>query len=491
MEQTAPPIPGTEYDLSTRLVKASTTYEENLGRNWLLFAPDRPGWPVIVPDWVHVLLDRFQTLHAVGEALSAFSSDLSSSPAEHGLETRMEAIGFLEENGFLRTDRSELPYSPADDSFSTPPKSVGVWLHITNACNLSCSYCFVADKNDVAMSAEVSEATVASLAHTAVVHDLERVIVKFAGGEPTLVMPAVERFRDQLQSALEGTGVRMHTALLSNGTLVDKRVIDFLRRPSSSISISLDGYGDAHDVYRRTRSGAPTWQRIRSNIDRLLDHGISPYIMATVSDRTRHALPELVRWIISMGLRTRLSVVREPHRDSDQQSELAAYAARMASSFTQALEALEAEDLPFDPRRDLQICELRFERPVFRVACGIGWNHLVVKSDGTLASCPMTVDRSGRPPGDDMLSACWKTFPHMPTAGRSEGLECLSCQWFPVCAGGCPVTNELMLGHPFARSPLCGFFQRVIPRYLSMFGKKLEQQHHRMQIEARDGRVHG
>src|SRR6516165_3717933 len=113
-----------------------------------------------------------------------------------------------------------------------------------------------------------------------------------------------------------------------------------------------------------------------------------------------------------------------------------------------------------------------FDHPAYWVACGIGANHLVVKTDGTMVSCPMMVDRSGRPPGDDMLSACRQTFPYTATTARSEGMECLSCRWFPVCAGGCPVTNELIWGHPFARSPLCAFFQSVIPRYLSMFGKK-------------------
>ena len=484
MEQTDAPSPRMEYDLSTKLVKASTTYEECLGRNWLLFAPDRTGWPVIVPDWIHALLDRFDTLSAVGDVLSEFPSRHPDRPVKYGLETLMEAVAFLEDGGFLRTDRAELPYPLPDQSFSRPPKSVGVWLHITNACNLTCSYCFVTEKNNVVMSTAVSEATVSSLARTAVAHGLERVIVKFAGGEPTLVMPAVERFRDQLQTALEGTGIGMHTALLSNGTRITERVIEFLRRPNSSISISLDGYGDAHNIYRCTRSGSPTWQTIRSNIERLQNHGISPYIMATISDRTRHSLPELVQWTISLGLRTRLSVVREPHRGSDQQSEFAAYAARMASSFTQALAVLEAEELQFDPRLDFEICELRFDHPAYWVACGIGANHLVVKTDGTMVSCPMMVDRSGRPPGDDMLSACRQTFPYTATTARSEGMECLSCRWFPVCAGGCPVTNELIWGHPFARSPLCAFFQSVIPRYLSMFGKKLEQQHHRLQTEA-------
>ncbi len=463
-------IPEVEYDFSTTLVKASTTYENLLGSEWVLFAPDWPGWPVVVDDTIHELLDKFRTPAKVGVVLGAHDLCDTGLPDRSGLDSFLDSVAFLEEQGFLRVSPAE-PYP--QPRHPVAPKTVSVWLHVTDACNLDCAYCFVAKKDSVVMPASVSAATANALARTAITHGIEKITVKFAGGEPTLVLPAVEHFAAQVEASLAGTQISIHFALLSNGTLINDRVIEFLRRSNSSISISLDGYGDTHDIYRRTKAGEPTWNKIAKNFDLLQRHGINPFVMATVSDLTRHGLPELARWIFSRGLRTRLSVVRE----CGTENKLAAYARRIAESFDETFAVLEAEEIVFDPRSDLEICELRFNQPAYWVACGIGSNHLVVKPDGSLASCPMTIDGPGVPAGADMLEACHRTFPFMPTTARTgtDGTECLSCRWFTVCAGGCPVNNQKTRGHPFARSPLCVFYQAVIPRYLEFFGRKLQQ----------------
>lgn len=459
-----------EYDLSAVLVKAGTLYEKCLGSEWLLFAPDWPGWPVVVNDSIHELLNQFQSPSTVGDVLARYTVHHDAADLGHLVNT----IAFLEDGGFLRTGVTNLPYLlPTSESSS--PKSMEVWLHITNACNLACTYCFV-QKNDMdIMQDSVCDATAEKLAHTAISNQIERVTVKFAGGEPTLAMPIVERFWARFEAAIEGTGIKTHAALLSNGTQIDDRVIAFLRRPNSSISISVDGCGDAHDLNRRTKGGSPTWLRIVKNIDRLQNNDISPYIMATITNGSREGLPELIRWVFSRGLQIRLSVVRELGCGPDADSQ--AFAERMGHSFNDAFALLEAEQTLFDPRLDLQICELRFDQPSSWVTCGIGSNHLVIRADGTLVSCPMTVNNLGHPAGEDLLSACRSTFPFKPSDSRegTDGAECLSCRWFPVCAGGCPVNNEKTRGHPFARSPLCSFYQTVIPRYLDLFGRKLQE----------------
>jgi uncharacterized protein len=475
LRQTASEV---EYDLTAVLVKAATLYEKRLGSDWLLFAPDWLGWPVLVNDAIHELLDHFRNPSAAGDVLGRLvGRDAMRPTTTPDLAVLANAVAFLEDGGFLRGKAAVLPYPAPSRTESSSPKVLGMWLHMTNACNLDCAYCFVAKKDAGVMHDSVCDATAETLARTAIANRLEKVIVKFAGGEPTLVLPVVERFRARLESALAGTGILTHAALLSNGTHIDDRVIAFLKRPNSSISISLDGYGDAHDIYRRTKAGAPTWIRIVSNFDLLQHHGVTPFVMATVSDRTRHGLPELIRWVLSRGLRTRIGVVRELGRGPTDEAECTAYGRRMAAAFDKSFELLESERIPFDPRRDLEICELRFDQPADWVACGIGSTHLVVRPDGNLASCPMTVEDPGQPPGEDLLAACRRTFPFTPASARVgiDGAECLSCRWFPVCAGGCPVNNERTRGHPFARSPLCEFYQAVIPRYLDLFGRKLRE----------------
>jgi uncharacterized protein len=462
------------YDLSAVLAKPPTIYEKRLNAEWLLFAPDRKGWPILVSDAVHDLLDCFRTPTSVGGAFASRpSASLAQSPPTFG--ACLETVAVLEKGGFLRPDATQFPYAPPVGETS-PPKAIEVWLHLTNGCNLTCSYCFVRDKDNEIMRDSVCDATVEKLARSVVANGIEKVTIKFAGGEPTLAMPLVERFRDRFESAVADTGIHTHAALLSNGTLITDRVIAFLDRPNSSISISLDGCGGYHDIHRRTKKGAPTWKRIEANFDRLQRHGVSPFVMSTISDESRHGLPDLLDWVFARGLRTRIGVVREPCDKTD--AGYADYCRGMSESFDAAFAELEAKKTPFDPRQDLHICELRFDQPAYRVACGIGASHVVVKPNGELVSCPMTVDGPGRAPGTDLLETCRENFPFDPADPRAteERTNCLSCQWFPVCAGGCPVNNERTRGYAVARSPLCNFYQSVIPRYLDLFGRKLQAQ---------------
>jgi len=54
--------------------------------------------------------------------------------------------------------------------------------------------------------------------------------------------------------------------------------------------------------------------------------------------------------------------------------------------------------------------------------------------------------------------------------------NCLDCNWFPVCVGGCPVNNQRANGNPYTISPLHDYYQYVIPRFLEFTGLKLYQE---------------
>jgi radical SAM protein with 4Fe4S-binding SPASM domain len=124
--------------------------------------------------------------------------------------------------------------------------------------------------------------------------------------------------------------------------------------------------------------------------------------------------------------------------------------------------------------RWMEVAELSFEAPAPDICCGIGSDHIVIKHDGSLASCPMTVHERTVVPVDDLFEAALQTFTASPMDRPADDV-CLSCQWYKVCASACPVANERIKGKPFTQSPLCRFWKYVIPRYLDFYGKKLIQ----------------
>ncbi len=59
------------------------------------------------------------------------------------------------------------------------------WLHVTNACNLRCPYCYV-HKSAEGMDETVGRAAVQAVINSAVAHGFPAVKLKYAGGEASL-----------------------------------------------------------------------------------------------------------------------------------------------------------------------------------------------------------------------------------------------------------------------------------------------------------------
>ena len=95
-----------EFNFSSRLYRASTIMDERMGDGWLLYAPDFKGLPILLDDFSHDILNRFNHGAVAGEVLSASVSEAASS-----FDRTLDTISFLEEHGFLRNQPTKSSYA--------------------------------------------------------------------------------------------------------------------------------------------------------------------------------------------------------------------------------------------------------------------------------------------------------------------------------------------------------------------------------------------
>jgi uncharacterized protein len=471
----APGVPAnqTAYDLSATLFASGRLFHAPLTQGEVFFNPDWRGFPIVVNDWVGDMLGEFANGAVVGSVLSQL-------PESVDLGLALDTIDFLEQSGFLRGAPTPARYRASEFSAENS-KGMGIWVHVNNHCNLDCEYCFV-NKFKSTMQPEVVARTVEFIRSTVESRGLKEVLIKFAGGEPTLSLPTMEDFYTRLTEALEPQGVRLNFGILSNGTVLHERLLEFLKRSKATMAISLDGHGaETHDIFRvfkNSRKGS--WDKIIANIEVLKANAVPISINATISEQSCRSLPALVKWIAENGFRTRLGVVRQPNGSwsgGSREAEYERLTNAVNAAFDEALTELEKPEYEVELRNGLSICELHFETPTTTACCGIATNHIVIQDDGRLASCPMTTRESPVDAGPDLFSAARLTFPYKPEERNdSEEKNCLDCQWFPVCTSGCPVTNLRIKNKAFTISPLHAFYAFVIPRYVQFFGRKLLQQ---------------
>ena len=179
---------------------------------------------------------------------------------------------------------------------------MNAWLHITNACNLRCDYCYVHKTNEN-MSLETGQRAIRAIFQAVQIGGYRGVKLKFSGGEALLNRELIFALNHQARQLAEQAGLWFDSVVLSNGVAISERVITELQTHNIRLSISLDGVGNFHDIQRQLVNGQGSFRYIEQSLDRLAKHHMRPTITITISSRNMAGLPEAVDYLLRRGLR--------------------------------------------------------------------------------------------------------------------------------------------------------------------------------------------
>lgn len=399
----------------------------------------------------------------------------------------LEELPMLLRNGFLQAP-DVLPWrpqGPAERVFNT-------WVHLTNACNLACPYCYI-HKDKHHMGGDVTARVLAAIEATARSGEVDRIHVRFAGGEPMLRFEDMQRFFTDATVICQSHGVKFGAAILTNGTVVPKGATDWIRAHGVQVSVSVDGVGTVQDVMRPVVGGGSSFARLQDGLDAYLTAGIRPYILVTIGDSNLDGLVELTQWLLARKLGFRYSLVRDLEWGAglldDRQGasdaagmnvELDAPAGllsgeplrrvqRVLGQCYDLIEAAVARGEADRPsfRATHKFCDLEPWRPIAK-ACGAGDTYVAIADTGEVSPCQAALHHPGTQPiRADNLFRQAREQTQLGTFRRESGNpECNRCRFKASCAGGCPLLLYRREGHIDGRSPYCEVFRAVLPRIL-------------------------
>lgn len=157
-----------------------------------------------------------------------------------------------------------------------------VLLGVTNRCNLSCPYCFVAqDKQD--MSFETAEKAVQMVLKNAEITGGDPSVL-FFGGEPLImfdkiIVPLIEKYDGQVKS----------WGLTTNGILLDEDKVDFFYKRGIMPLLSFDGVKEVQNI-QRPGKGFSSYDTFMNNLPYILLRFPETTIRMTV---TKESIPYL------------------------------------------------------------------------------------------------------------------------------------------------------------------------------------------------------
>ncbi|MDM8523201.1 radical SAM protein [Desulfococcaceae bacterium HSG8] len=317
-------------------------------------------------------------------------------------------------------------------------------LHVTEACNLGCRYCYHSQnghapgKTGRTMSSEVAQQAIDFLfEHSG---SLEEVILVFFGGEPlmnfNLIVFAVKYARDK---ALE-KGKKVSFAITTNGTLLTDKAIRFLHENKIGITVSIDGFEEAHDRFRRFPDGTPSYQVILPRIKNLLRLEREKPVVARVTVAGDSGdVPEILDHLLDLGFsEAGFAPVTTPDTsyqlNADGMNKLLDQFGNLSDKFLEI--ARQGDFFGFTNLIDLLV--VLHEGEVKNYPCGAGLGLFAADPEGRLYICQRLTGESSCYMGD-----IFKGFDQGKIGTFREQAEigqrnlCRTCWVRTICAGGC------------------------------------------------------
>lgn len=383
-------------------------------------------------------------------------------------------VDLLAAHGLLDGTRPRGEVEAAGPTPSGRKGRITLYLLVTEACNLRCTYCLNGAETYDRRGPGSLSAGVAVRAVETCLAELApggRLEVAFFGGEPLLQWPRVKeiiRACEGLRAANPDRKVVYH--LTSNLTAPPPDLAEWVGRHGIRVLCGIDGPPDVQDRCRTYAGGGPSHARSAAAIRELAGAGAEVTLRATVTSLNVDRLEEVAEHHEALGGATSLFVPLRPVNSDGQVVDdrmLPDPAALIASALS--LRRRPSGRARLFPFNDFSATV----RPGARhpVACGAphGTTY-VVRPDGDVYPCIYLV---GHP--RYRLGNVAGRLDHAPLARMMAELhvdrreDCAACAWRYACGGGCLVmvqARALGRSRPriaeYARAITCDFSRALL-----------------------------
>jgi len=312
------------------------------------------------------------------------------------------------------------------------------YLSLTEECNLRCIYCFArAGQGHSPLPMQEWAKIITDLSDYGVSE------VCFTGGEPLTR-------KDFLRIVEHAGDKQLHLRLITNGTLIDRRIARELARHKVEVTVSLDSYYP--EVNNQLR-GHHSFQRALQGIIHLCDEGVKLGISAVVNRLTVETIPDLL--MLTRALNIPLARITmalfipmgrgESHRDHECTPE-------MVRRLRQRLRSEVREWYGTGELASVVQTIKPFPGQI-RLWCGGGRSELSIDSRGDLYPCRLLhlpTLKAGNVLREDLVSLVPAVQSKMDQMIQSvnEREECKECPIRYVCGGGCRAGHYAYSGHP-------------------------------------------
>lgn len=298
------------------------------------------------------------------------------------------------------------------------------WVYTTYRCNLACPYCYVKQGRDV-----ITPATLGAIEEIFPLlinrGKIEGVNFRLSGGEPLLVF---EKWKEVFSRLTQGNKT-ISVEILTNLTVLEDEMVDWIIDHNCSMSVSLDGLTVSQPFHGGKNSAAT----VRDNLNKLRDHFRGPLQINTVLTEHSmgdidHLAQEILRWGANWNVTADLFY---GSKISYEQAALVMF---------RAIKVLKGGGYDLINRFRFNNMDMDLSRPA--TGCEAGNRLFAIGTAGEIWACQGLQGKTPACELDEFFLENLKNSSQYRCGTRAVlPHECKDCILRTKCAGGCKVTN--------------------------------------------------
>lgn len=290
---------------------------------------------------------------------------------------------------------------------------------------------------------------------------IPKVMVSFHGGEPMMLKPRnfgaiCEALRAHISPVAD-----LSFSIQTNGTILNDEWLTLFQKYSVHVGVSIDGDRKAHDRFRLDRRGNSTFDKIESNLKRLVDwtgadKKFGPSTISVLDWRNDYG--EVYKYLRSLGIE-RMSFLLPDRNVDDGFLEGEGTSLKYGEALYNIFEAWLTEDNPkvyvryiYETLQHFQLVSEDVNKPPLENRNSFSssgrkraYQIIVVQSDGHVAindSYIPALSWYSKAPKYSISDSSLRDFLRdnifieLDKIGSSLSVECRSCEWKRMCKGG-------------------------------------------------------
>lgn len=347
-------------------------------------------------------------------------------------------------------------------------------LHITERCNLNCTYCFTKKKN-VDMAIDIAQRAIDLAARL----NKNGCGIAFFGGEPLLKKQLII---DTVNYAKETYPQKQfHYKITTNGILLDMDFIDFAVLNNIYIAISIDGNQKAHDSSRVDANGKASHKIVEAAAKMLLSKMPHAPVMCTVSTDNVHYFADSVDYLYNLKFKY---IICTPDFSGDWNEKLLRILKKQYIKLSKFYykHTINEDNFYLSPF-EVKISSHIHRNSYCHERCELGKESVSVACNGYIYPCVQFVYEEEYKIGDIKIGIDPKKQQILFQDNESEKSTCTDCFIKDRCNHYCACVNKQTTGYINQVSPVLCAHERIILPIADKVAEKLYKKRNGMFIQ--------